>query len=281
MAAWAVARRVTSREVASGGSEIGMTEAMSRRIVPPEAGPPSGSSATTTNNRTRALLACGMVAGPLFVAVAVLQALTREGFDLGRHPLSLLSLGELGWIQIANFVVAGLLAVAFAVGLRRVLHPGRGARWGPLLVGAYGVGLVAGGVFVADAGAGFPPDAPAAAPEQLSWHGILHDAGHLLAFLSLILACFVLARRFAALGQRGWATYCLATGVALLGLMAWPDRDTVVVQLAVAIVLGWAWLSVLAARLLTRVPEATSSISSSTAPAQGQPEQTGTGTLDG
>jgi hypothetical protein len=43
----------------------------------------------------------------------------------------------------------------------------------------------------------------------------------------------------------------VATGVALLGLLAWPDRDTVVVQLAVAIVLGWAWLSVLAARLLT------------------------------
>jgi Protein of unknown function (DUF998) len=253
---------------------------MSRRIVTPEAGAPSGSPPTTTTG-TRALLACGVVAGPLFVAVALLQALTRDGFDLGRHPLSLLSLGELGWIQITNFVVAGLLVVAFAVGLRRVLHPGRGSRWGPLLVGLYGVGLIAGGVFVADAGAGFPPGAPAGAPEQLSWHGILHDAGHLLALLSLLVACFVLARRFAALGQRGWAGYCVATGVALLGLMAWPDRDTVLVQLAVAIVLGWAWLSVLAARLLTGLPEATSLIDSSTAPAQGQPDQTGTGTPDG
>jgi Protein of unknown function (DUF998) len=257
-----------------------MTEAMSRRIATPQAGAPSGSSATTTTG-TRALLACGVVAGPLFVAVAVLQALTREGFDPSRHPLSLLSLGELGWIQITNFVVAGLLAVAFAVGLRRVLRPGRGARWGPLLVGAYGVGLVAGGVFVADAGAGFPPGAPAGAPEQLSWHGILHDAGHLLALLSLIPACFVFARCFAALGQRGWATYCVATGVALLGLMAWPDRDTTIVQLAAAMVLGWAWLSALAARLLTRLPDATSSINSPSTPAQGQPDQTGTGTPDG
>jgi hypothetical protein len=105
-------------------------------------------------------------------------------------------------------------------------------------------------VFLADAGAGFPPAAPAGVPEQLSWHGILHDAGHLLALLSLLAACFVFARRVAGLGQRGWATYCVATGVALLGLMAWPDRDTVLVQLAVAIVLGWAWLSVVAARLL-------------------------------
>jgi hypothetical membrane protein len=227
-----------------------MAEAMSRRITPPEAGAPSGSPAAMTRG-TRALLACGVVAGPLFVAVALLQALTRDGFDLGRHPLSLLSLGDLGWIQITNFVVAGLLSVAFAVGLRRVLHPGRGGRWGPLLIGAYGVGLIMGGVFVTDAGAGFPPGTPAGAPEQLSWHGTLHAIAPVLAFLSLILACFVLARRFAGLRQRGWAGYCVATGVALLGLLAWPDRDTVVVQLAVAIVLGWAWLSVLAARLLT------------------------------
>jgi hypothetical membrane protein len=228
---------------------------MSRRITPPEAGAPSGSPATTTN-RTRALLACGVVAGPLFLAVAVLQALTRDGFDLSRHPLSLLSMGELGWIQIANFVVAGLLSVAFAVGLRRVLQPGRGGRWGPLLVGAYGVGLIMGGVFVTDAGAGFPPGAPAGAPEQLSWRGVLHAIAPVLAFLSLILACFVLARRFAGLGQRGWATYCVATGVALLGLLAWPDQDTVIVQLAAAIMLAWAWLSVLAARLLRGLPDA-------------------------
>jgi Protein of unknown function (DUF998) len=153
-------------------------------------------------------------------------------------------------------VAAGLLSVAFAVGLRRVLHPGRGGRWGPLLVGAYGVGLIMGGVFVTDPGAGFPPGAPAGAPEQLSWHGMLHAIAPLLAFLSLILACFVLARRFAALGQRGWAGYCVATGVALLGLLAWPDQDTVIMQLAVAIVLGWAWLSALAARLLTGLSDA-------------------------
>ena len=82
----------------------------------------------------------------------------------------------------------------------------------------------------------------------------------MLAFLSLILACFVFARRFAALGQRGWATYCVATGAALLGLMAWPDRDTVLVQLAVAIVLGWAWLSVLAARLLIGLSDETGTL---------------------
>jgi hypothetical protein len=117
--------------------------------------PPTAPDALT--DRTRVLLSCGVVAGPLFLAVVFAQALTRDGFDLSRHPISLLSLGELGWIQIANFVVAGVLYVACAVGMRRVLHPGRGGTWGPVLVGGLGVGLILAGVFVADAGAGFPP----------------------------------------------------------------------------------------------------------------------------
>lgn len=54
------------------------------------------------------------------------QVLTRDGFDLSRHPLSELSLGDLGWVQIANFVPTGLLAISFALGARRVLYPGRG-----------------------------------------------------------------------------------------------------------------------------------------------------------
>jgi Protein of unknown function (DUF998) len=207
-------------------------------------------STATDATRTEALLACGVIAGPLFVIVALLQVLTRQGFDLRRHPLSLLSLGDLGWIQITNFVVAGVLSVAFAVGLRQVLRPGRGGTWAPLLVGLYGVGLIAGGVFVTDPAPDFPPGAPAASTDQLSWHGALHAAAPPLAFLALIVACFILARRFAALPQRGWARFCMATGLALLGIMAWPDHDTVSMQLAVAVVLGLAWVSALAARLL-------------------------------
>jgi uncharacterized protein DUF998 len=60
-----------------------------------------------TETATRAMLGCGLVAGPLFVATAILQMLTRDGFDLRRHPISLLSVGEHGWIQVTNFIVAG------------------------------------------------------------------------------------------------------------------------------------------------------------------------------
>jgi hypothetical protein len=67
--------------------------------------------------RSRTLVACGIVLGPLFALVLAAQAATRPGFDLRRHPLSRLALGEGGGVQTANFLAAGLLAVACAVGM--------------------------------------------------------------------------------------------------------------------------------------------------------------------
>jgi Protein of unknown function (DUF998) len=159
---------------------------MTHDLTTPRAGA-AGTSAT------RALLAGGVVAGPLFILVGLLQAFTREGFDLRRHPLSLLSNGDLGWIQITNFVVTGLLFTGAAVGMRRVLHPGRGGTWGPLLIGAVGVGMVAAGVFVADPADGFPPGTPPGRPDTLSWHSGLHFLVAGLAYLALIAASFVFA----------------------------------------------------------------------------------------
>src|SRR5438094_1427603 len=87
------------------------------------------------NTRTRALLAGGLVAGPLYVGVSLIQALTRDGFDLTRHTWSLLSNGDPGWIQMANFVLTGALIIACAVGMRQTLRGQRGGTWGPVLVG--------------------------------------------------------------------------------------------------------------------------------------------------
>src|SRR5947207_141810 len=79
------------------------------------------------------LLVGGAVAAPLWFGVVVVQMLTRPGFDLRRHAISVLDLGDLGWVQVTNFVVAGLLMVACAAGLRRALRSGPAATWGPLL----------------------------------------------------------------------------------------------------------------------------------------------------
>jgi hypothetical protein len=199
--------------------------------------------------QTRQLLACGIVAGPLSLAVWLIQALTRRGYDPTRHPLSLLSLGELGWVQIANFIVTGVLYVACAAGMRRVLYPGRGGTWGPLLIGANGIGLIVAGVFLTDAGAGFPPGAPAGAPE-ISWHGILHEVGAFVAFVSWTAACLVFMRRFAARKQRGWVAACLGTLVAVLVVTAWPDLDSLSLRLIVASAIQFGFVAALAAHLM-------------------------------
>jgi hypothetical membrane protein len=209
-----------------------------------------------TSRETRRRLACGVVAGPLFLVVVMIQAFTREGFDLSRHPLSLLSLGDLGWIQIANFVVTGALLVACATGMRRVLRPGRAGTWAPRLVGAFGVGLIVAGVFTTDPGAGFPPGAPAGAPEQFSWHGILHEVGSGMAFLGMVVGCLVFARRFAAHKRRGWVGACAATAAAVLVLASWPDTDGVSARLVIASAILFGFVAATAARLMRGLPVA-------------------------
>src|SRR5262249_14054429 len=119
---------------------------------------------------TRALLACGAVAGPMYVAVTMAQALTRDGFDLRQHRFSWLTTGDLGWIHQSNMMLVGVLTVLLAVGARRMMRTGRGAVWGPRLLGLFGVAYIIGGLLTADPVVGFPPGTT---PEmvQRTWHG--------------------------------------------------------------------------------------------------------------
>src|SRR5512133_1041969 len=78
---------------------------------------------------TQTLLLAGVIAGPLYLLVALIQALTRPGFDLLHHDVSLLSNGDLGWIQISNFLLSGLLVILGAIGWRQALPGGRAKTW--------------------------------------------------------------------------------------------------------------------------------------------------------
>lgn len=195
---------------------------------------------------TRTLLAAGAVAGPLFIAVATAQVLTRDGFDLGRHPLSLLALGDMGWVQISNFVVAGLLMIAFASGVRRRLPDGRGATWIPRLVTGFGVGLISSGIFVADPENAFPLGTPGGPATVISWHGIAHGAGAALAFDSLIAACVLLAVRFKAEGRRTTALASVAVAVVLLVVPMPVSADGISIRLAVAALVAFTATTVAA-----------------------------------
>lgn len=220
------------------------TTASTNLSTSPTANPTPDRNATCTREAriTRSLLGYGVIAGPLYLLVGLAQALTREGFDPTRHAWSLLVNGEHGWIQIANFVVAGLMTIAAATGLRRAMAPGRARTWAPLLIAAYGIGLVAAGVFRADPAQGFPAGTPETV--AISWHGALHFAVGGAGFLCLIAACFVLGSRLARDGRRGLARFSRATGLlffaAFAGIASGSHGPTTLAFVAaVAVVCAW------------------------------------------
>jgi hypothetical protein len=198
---------------------------------------------------TQRLLTCGIAVGPQFTVVSALQVLGRSGFDLTRHPLSLLATGDLGWIQIANFVVTGALLIAFAVGARRVLAGSRGGTWAPRLIGAFGAGMIIAGVFVADPENGFPIGTPDGPPTTMSRHGVLHGVGAALSLDSLIIGCFVLARRFATVGDRRWTVASMLTAVMLIALLANPAAPGLSIRMALGAVVALGYTSLLGIRL--------------------------------
>ncbi len=110
---------------------------------------------------TRLALWAGVVGPPLFVATFLIEGATRRGYDPVRLQVSYLSLGDQGWMQITNFCLSGGLAIFYAWGLRQALQSGRGSFLGPLLIAAYGLGLIVAGVFVTDAALGYPRVRPA------------------------------------------------------------------------------------------------------------------------
>lgn len=207
----------------------------------------------------RALLLGGIFAGPLYLGVGLLQAFTREGFDISRHSLSLLSNGSLGWIHVALFIVTGILVVGAAIGMRRAIVRGNGGSggigrtWAPLLLGLYGLGLIGSGIFVADPSFGFPPGTAEGPPEVITTSGLLHFICGGLGFLGLIAACFVMARRFGSLGQYGWKRFSWGTGtvftLGFFGIASGSGSGWTILGFWLAVVLSWAWLSGVSGKL--------------------------------
>ncbi|MGH2352855.1 MAG: DUF998 domain-containing protein [Chloroflexota bacterium] len=206
---------------------------------------------------TRRLLACGVIAGPLFVITFLVAGATRANYNPLRHPVSSLELGDSGWTQVANFTVTGLFTLAFAAGTRRALRPLGGSTWGPLLVGACAVGLLGAGIFATDPLSGYPPGTP----EQrvYSMHGALHDLFSTFYFVGVPAACLVFARRFARWGRRGWAIYSVTTAVSfavafvLAGKAFSQDENLVGVGglfQRIALIAGEGWLTLIAVHLL-------------------------------
>ena len=198
----------------------------------------------------------GIIAGPFFVVGSVLHGLMREGFDMVRHPASLLSLGNWGWVQIATFVLSGLLYIAFAINLRRVLTSGTGRRWlSPLFI-ILGVALIAGGVFIPDPSLGFPAGTAVGVPKEMSWHSMIHGLAPIVGSLALLAAQLIFARRFGSQGQRAWMwiTIIVAIGTFILSSLPsltadWEKGRFNFIPLWVGVAISYGYTSIIIAKL--------------------------------
>lgn len=184
---------------------------------------------------TRRRLWCGVIAGPLLVGVLLAQALLNPGYDAGSDPISSLSLGPHGWVQVATFVVVGLLVAASGLGVRQLRAHGALVRVGGLLLVVAGAGLVGIGVFVVD---------------PVAWHGRLHDLATGVTINAALLAVAVLAVAWWRAGRRRLALGGLVTALACAAL-GWPaDATTIALRHTGIIVVVTAWLTTTALVLL-------------------------------
>lgn len=212
----------------------------------------------TTSPADRMLLTSGGLAALLFCGVSTYEAFTRPGFDLQRHAISMLSLGDRGWVMATTFILSGLLVILCAIGLRRV----SGGRWGPILVGLYGIGLVLAGIFPAPAGMGFPPGTPDDQLPVMTPSAIVHSIAFMLAFGSLTVACFVIARRLPGI----WPKLSQSAGTVMPLLVVLGMANVIAPGIAfyIAAIVGWAWLTA----VVLLLADASSATAAAPAPSQ-------------
>lgn len=203
---------------------------------------PRGTSSQEVTTST--LLKCGVAAGPLFLLIFVMQILLRPGFLFTRDQPSLLSIGPLGSMGVGDMILGGLLVIAGARGIRRVLRQSQTGFWGPLLLQVFGICNVGLGIFVVD---------PARPPAGMTLHGTFHIVFGAIGFLSLMVACFVFMRSFFSQNQKAWAIFCGMVGLMFLAAFisaarVGPNTSSIQLFLNLVFILEWIWVSSISLR---------------------------------
>jgi hypothetical protein len=210
---------------------------------------------------TDALLWGGAIGAFGFVVVFLFEGAVRSGYDPVRLQVSYLSLGEGGWLQVATFLVVGVLVLGLAVGVRRVLIGGLGATGVPIAIGLAGAGLIIAGVFSTVPAFGYPPGTPPGFPTEIPGAAYLHVLGALCFFGGLVAAPLLMARRMRADGARGAALASVGAAIAVLVFFgassADPSGEPFFPAIAgllqrVSIIAGLGWLTGLALWLVGR-----------------------------
>ena len=208
--------------------------------------------------------ACGVLAGPVFVAMFTAIGATRAGYEWRRHAVSSLATGREGWAQRANFCLTGGLYCVAARGLgqspRRVVGPSVV----PALTFAAGAGLIGSGLFVTDPVAGFPRaeharDRAVGAPPELAptRSGQLHNLCAIPIFVGIPAAALVSAGSAARRREYRWAAYSAGSAIGMTGTSvlfgaAFGGAPRLIrrggLLQRISITTGFAWLSALSLR---------------------------------
>jgi len=203
---------------------------------------------------TRSLLGWGVVAGPFYLVFGLVLAITRPGFDLTQHALSLLMLGDLGWLQRANLGLTGVMVIAAALGVLRAIRNGRGLAMG-VLTGFYGTALILSAIFAPDPVPGFPPGSVGG---EFSLSGILHLLFGGLGFVAVAVAAFAHAAWSRGIGNRGRATLSIVLGalviVGFFGGVFAPSATIGVALLWIAVLAQFVWLALASSQIYAWSP---------------------------
>jgi hypothetical protein len=156
---------------------------------------------TTRTHRSKAqtALLAGGLGGVLFVLTFLLLGALAPGYDALRETISALEFTSLGFAQRINFLVFGLMLMAFSLALRRELCAGRGAVLIPIFQCLSGIGVVGDVIFI---------------------HEPLHLVCDLITFNSALLVLFLFAWRFS--GDRrwkGWTAYSVLTALVMMAFL--------------------------------------------------------------
>jgi hypothetical protein len=210
------------------------------------------------NLKTKRLLLCGPIGCIVFITLFLIQGVIRESYFPFRFPISSLSIGEFGWIQITNFIISGSLIFLFAFGLRQAATSLKGIIWISRLIGVVGLGLVGAGICSTDPVYGYPITEPLRLA-QFTLHGHLHDFFSLFVFICSPIACFKFYNRFKDYGNASWATYSLISGIGILvmfilaaiGFKQTPGFvDYAGIFQRLSIIIGCAWIALLAIHII-------------------------------
>lgn len=198
------------------------------------------------------------ILGPiLFVTIFTIEGWLRSGYEPSRMFVSELSLGSRGWIQNANFIVFGLLFLAFTCSVAAEFHNGKASQGSIILLTIIAFCYLAFGFFVMD-----PVSTPRA---EWTFSGILHALLGEVVLVLMPVSCFVFWRRFnkdAMWRFLQWWTFVLGTIIAIASFLTIVSMNIQNVQKALnewlgliqrfSIVPYMIWLFIFALGLLRR-----------------------------